>query len=76
MGGRYIVHHDVNIYIHICTTQPTTSDHINMKYIWSHHGKPYGGDTLITYGDMQKVYTLNKYNFQYLFIIKKPSIKW
>ena len=36
-----------------------------MKYVWGPHGKPYGDPTLITYRDLQKVYTLNKYNLQH-----------
>ena len=40
-------------------SQPTTSDHINMKYIRGPHGKPYGDPTLVTHRDLQKVYTLN-----------------
>ena len=35
-------------------SQPTTSDHINMKYIWGPHGKPYWDPTLITHRDLQK----------------------
>ena len=49
--------------IYYITTQPTTSDHINIKYILGPNAKPYGDPTLITYRDLQKVYTVNKYNF-------------
>ena len=35
-------------------SQPTTFDHINIKYIWGPHGKPYGDPILITYIDLQK----------------------
>ena len=64
-----------SIYIfHLTCTQPTTSDHINMKYIWGPRGKPYGDHTLITHRDLQKVYTLNKYNF-FIFIYYKKTTK-
>ena len=51
-------------------TDPTTSDHINIKYIWGPHGKPYGDPTLITHRDLKRVYTLNKFNiiFRYLLL--------
>ena len=62
------------------TSQPTTSDHLNIKYIWGSDlnrmgipCKPYGDLTLITHTDLQKVYTLNKYNFP-LFINFKETI--
>ena len=55
-------------------TQPTTSDNINIKYIWDPHGKPYGDPTLITYGNLQTVCTLNEYNFP-IFIYYKETIK-
>ena len=63
--------------VHVCQclyrsvyvyTQPTTSDHINMKHIWGPHGKPYGDPTLITHRELKKVYTLNKYNFRIFFL--------
>ena len=63
------------------TTQPSTFDHINIKYIWgphlNHMGTPcksYGDHTLITHTDLQKVYTLNKYRFP-IFIYYKETIK-
>ena len=54
------------------------------NHIWSYKYKiymgtpckPYGDPTLKTHKDLQKVYTLNKYNFPYLFIIRKPSKNW
>ena len=55
-------------------TQPTTFDHINIKYIWGPDGEPYGHPTLITYRDLPKVYTLNKYNFP-IFISYKETMK-
>ena len=54
--------------------QPTTFDHINTKYIWGPHSKPYGDPTLITYRDLQKLYTLNKYNFP-IFIYYTETMK-
>ena len=45
-----------------------------MKYIWGPHGKPDGDHTLITHRDLQKVYSLNKYNFS-LFIYYKETMK-
>ena len=57
------------------TTQPTTFDHINIKYIWGPHGKPFGDPTLIIYRDLQKVYTLNKYNFPILIYFKETMKK-
>ena len=56
------------------TSQPTTFEHINLKYIWSPHGKPYGNPALITYTDLQKVNTLNKYHFP-IFIYYKETMK-
>ena len=56
------------------STQPTTYNHINIEYINDPHGKPYGDPTLITYGDLQKVDTLNKYNFL-IFIYYKETMK-
>ena len=55
-------------------TQPTTSDHINIKYIRGPHGKPYGDPTLITHKYLPKVYTLNKYRFP-IFIYYKETMK-
>ena len=55
-------------------SKPTTYfDHINIKYIWGPHDKPYGNPTLITYRDLQKVYTVNKYNFP-IFIYYKETM--
>ena len=56
------------------TAKPTTCDHINIKYICCPHGKPYGDPALITYRDLQKVNTLNKYNF-HIFIYYKETTK-
>ena len=56
------------------TSQPTTSDHINMKYMWGAHGKPHGNPMLITHRDLQKVYALNKYHFS-IFIYFKETLK-
>ena len=36
--------------------------------------KPYGDSTLIAHRDLQKVYTLNKYNFP-IFIYYKGTIR-
>ena len=60
--------------------QPTTSDHMNIKYIWGPHvnhmgtGKPYEDPTLIIHRDLQKVNTLNKYHFP-IFIYYEETIK-
>ena len=56
-------------------TQPTRFVHINIKYIWGPHGKPYGDPTLITYRDLQKVNTLNKYHFSIFFYYKETMKK-
>ena len=45
-----------------------------MKYLGGPHGTPYGDPTLITHRDLQKVYTLNKYNF-FIFFCYKESMK-
>ena len=57
-------------------SQPTTFDHINIKYIWGPHVHCtlYGEPTLMTYRDLQKVYTSNKYHFP-IFIYYKETIK-
>ena len=54
--------------------QPTTFHHTNIKHIWGPHGKPYMDPTLITYWDLQKLNTLNKYNFP-MFIYYKETVK-
>ena len=54
--------------------QPTIFDHIYIKYIWGPHGKQYGDPTLITYRELQKVNTLNKYNCP-IFIYYKEILK-
>ena len=67
------INDDKKLKVRICA--PT--NHIwsnNTKYIWGPHGKPYGDRTLITYIELQKVYTLNKYNFP-IFIYYKETIK-
>ena len=56
------------------TSQPTTFDHINIKYIWGPHGTRYGDPTSIMYNDLQEVYSLNIYNFSIL-IYYKETIK-
>ena len=53
---------------------PPTFDQINIKYIFGHHGKPFGDPTLTAYRDLPKVYTLNKYRFP-IFIYYKETIK-
>ena len=54
--------------------QPATLDHKNIKHIWGPHGKPYGDPMLITYRDLLKVYTLNKYYFL-IFIYYRQTMK-
>ena len=39
------------------------------------HGKPNGDPSAITYKDLQKVYTLNKYNFPILIYCKETMKK-
>ena len=55
-------------------TQPTTSDHINIKYIWGPRGKPNGDHTLITYRELKKLHKLNIYNFS-MFICYLETMK-
>ena len=70
----------IRIFLRI-TSQPTTCDHINIKYIWGPHVnhmgspcKPYGDPSLITHRDLQKVYTLNRYHFP-IFNYYKETMK-
>ena len=55
-------------------SESTTFDHINIKYIWGPHAKPYGDPTLITCRDLQKMFSLNKYHF-HIFIYYKETMK-
>ena len=55
-------------------SQPTTYDHINIKYISGPRGKPYGDHTLKTYRDLKKFHKLNKYNFS-IFICYLEAMK-
>ena len=55
-------------------TQQNTFDHININiYLHGPCGKPYEDPTLITYRDLQKVYTLNQYYFP-IFIYYKETV--
>ena len=72
-GGYFFIRRPAT-FAAIFQVKPTTSDHINMKYMWGPHGKQYWDPTLITYRDLQKVYTLNKYNFS-IFICYKETMK-
>ena len=54
--------------------QPTTCDHMNIKYRCRSPCKPYGDPSLITHRDLQKVYTLNRYDFP-IFIYYKETMK-
>ena len=54
--------------------QPTTFDHIDMKHTCGPHGKPCGDPMLITFRDLQKAYTLNKYHFS-IFIHYNETMK-
>ena len=68
-----------NLAYELLSSQPTTFDHINVKYIWGPHVnhmgtpcKPYGDPTLITHIEWQKCTHYINIIFPYLFIIQKP----